>query len=131
MHQWSRQWGHFSGGANELIRIGAKNIYANDLDKTNLMCMNRYIGSTMNNKLVKVHYLAGDITSSFISKKIPNHAFGLILAKNVIHFMSYDQLIRFIELSNSKLENGGMEIIIFANPYLKELNVMALGIFQR
>ena len=74
----------YGGGTYELIKLGAKNIYANDLDKNNLACMRAHINKYANNNKAKITYLLGDISSDAVAKKLPNDKFSFVFAKNII-----------------------------------------------
>ena len=121
--------GH-GGGTYELIKLGAKQIYVNDLDKNNLDCMRSYISKYTRKNNADIIYLPGDISSDGILKKLPNHELSFVFAKNAIQFLSYHQLMTLIKAFNQKVAKGGIVVIIFENPYWKKLDLMIAGIFK-
>lgn len=113
----------------ELIKMGANNIYVNELDSLNMECIKKSISLAYSNNGNKLHYLAGDITAQLIESQLPNHYFGFINAKNVIHLLSYHQLISFIKILNKKSSRNGLVMIVFENPYKNELRFLINSIY--
>ena len=114
----------FGAMTYELAKLGAKNIYSNDLSQDNLNCMKKNIDSSFGEKKIKLEYLIGDINSKEVLAKLPDNAFSFIIAKNVIQFFDYNQLLSFIKNLSRKAAIHGVVVIVFENPYYKQLNLM-------
>lgn len=110
----------YGAGVTELLSLGAKKIFLNDLSYENLVCAKQFISQTLPKKKSLVNYLPGNITQSTIFKTIPDNSLSTIYAKNVIHFLDATQLVRLIKNSNKKLKNNGLIILVFENPVLNQ-----------
>ena len=62
--------------------------------------------------------------------KLPNDKFTLVFARNVIHFFTYDQLIKFVENINEKMVVGGVLVLRFENNFLESLNKIVQKSFE-
>lgn len=112
-------YGTFS---HELIKLGAKEIYINDLSTDNLACLKRSISNSFSDKKSNIHYINGDITSSLIYRAIPEGTLGLVYAKDVIHFFTATQIADFFVETHKSLETNGLLYLVFENPYLEQQN---------
>lgn len=108
----------YGGASYDLLQMGAKKIYANDLSEKNLNCMKDSINQSFPHEKDNIHYLPGDITDKKIFSKLPANRFGLVYAKHVIHFFTAEQISRFIVESHNLLINDGILFLAFENPFL-------------
>lgn len=120
----------YGGASYDLLQLGAKTIYANDLSAENVTCMKENITKNFPDKNENIHYLTGDITNRKLFSTIPTNTFGLIYAKNVIHYFTVQQLIEFIFESHNLLQDNGILFLMFENPYLTQQINMTKNIQQ-
>lgn len=120
----------YGAASYELIKLGAANIYVNELNNDNLYCLKQNLDQSFTNKKSNLHYLLGDITESKVLNKIPIHSLSLIYAQNVIHFFTAQQIFKFFEGAANILENNGLLFISFENPYLNQQNRFVDNIYN-
>lgn len=102
----------------EFTKLGAKNLYINELNAHNLQCLKMNLERSFAMKEHPPHYLLGDITDPNIFNTIPENSLGLIYAQNVIHFFTAQQVINFFMGSARALENEGILFLSFENRFL-------------
>lgn len=110
----------YGAGVAELITLGAKFIYLNDLSNENLACAKKFITKTFPLKKNFIQYIPGNISNSDVFKNIPDNSLGIVYAKNIIPFLDARQLFQLIKDSNYKLESNGLLIFVFENPVLDQ-----------
>jgi SAM-dependent methyltransferase len=120
----------YGGATFQLIKLGARNIYFNDLDIRNIKCASKYLEKVFGNKVVKIKYIPGDISNEEVISKLPDDKFSLIYAIDVIHFFKTSQLFRFIQMMNQKASKGAIVVIAFENKYIEQLNKLITNIFD-
>lgn len=104
----------------ELVKLGAKEIYINDLSPNNLACLKQNISLSFPENKTKIHYIEGDISNSSTVRTIPRDTLGLIYAKHVIHFFTAPQIFDFFTQAHNALEKNGILFLIIENPYLAQ-----------
>ena len=119
----------YGAGTYELIKLGAKKVYVSELDQNNLDCMRRSIEKIAQKNNAEIIYLHGDISSESVLKEIPDHKINFIFIKNSIQFLSHHQLISVIKAFSQKTTKDGIVVIIYENPYMKQLDLLINGIF--
>lgn len=110
----------YGAGVSELLALGAKLIYLNDLSNENLSCAKRFINKKIPQKSDRILYLPGDITQQSVLKNIPDDTIGFIYVKNVIQALDANQLLRLIKASHQKLVVNGLLFFVFENPVLDQ-----------
>ena len=110
----------YGAGTLELLSLGAKEIYLNDLDSGNLICAKQFIDSADSKKSNNIHYLPGNISEANVLKKIPNKSIGFFYAKNVIPLLDFSELVKLIIDANKKMAINGRLIFVFENPILND-----------
>lgn len=121
----------YGGATHELIKAGAKNVYVNDEDQRNLICMQNFINMTFDTKKINLTYLPGDIVSNLVLSELPDKSFTLIFAQDVIHFFTYDQLISFIKMLNRKSSDHGIVVIFYSKDYIQQMDSMIYEIYKK
>lgn len=112
----------------ELIKLGAKQLYINELSTENLTCLKRNIEKSFSEKNLNINYLVGDISDTSVFRTVPNSSLNLVYAKNVIHFFSAPQIVDFFIKAHNGLEKNGLLYLVFENPYLKQQNDLMTSI---
>lgn len=110
----------YGSASYEFIKLGATNLYINELNADNLHCLKKNLEQSFPIKGNLPHYLLGDITKPEIFNKIPPNSLGLIYSQNVIHFFTAEQIINFFIGSAKVLENDGLLYISFENRFLEQ-----------
>ena len=109
----------YGAGLPSLIRIGVKTIYLNDLSSENLFCVRNYLEQNFPKWPGVVNYLKGDVTNKEFVSSIPDNNFGLVYAKNLVQFLTPNEIYDFFNTVNKKLEKFGFFIFVFENPILE------------
>lgn len=103
-----------------ILPMGIEKIYANDLDEQNLTCVKQSLTTTYPKRIDKIVFLTGNFISKDVESKITNNSLGFINAKNIIHYLSFEELLKFTKIANQKLVKDGYLFVVFENKYLND-----------
>lgn len=121
--------GGYGAEAYELLRMGAQEIYINDLSTNNLICAKAHLDVKFPKSDLKL--ISGDVTTNKLYHLHMKNKFGLITAKNVIQFLDGKQVDTFFNDSYSNLKQGGYLVLIYDNYFLTEQQTMISDINHR
>lgn len=113
---------------NSLLKLGAINIYVNELNASNMYCLNKYSHGLIKENKADIQYINGNIVSNEVISKLPNDHFKLVFAINGIQFLSYAEFLAFSKAMYTKMSNKSLIILAYENPYLKEQTKMVQDI---
>lgn len=116
----------YGSEAYELLKIGAQEIYLNDLSVGNLVCASENLNTKFPGSNVK--YVYGDITSNELYHSGMKNNLGLISAKHVINQFDSKQIDTFLNDSYDNLKPGGLLLIIYGNHFENEQQTMIADI---
>jgi SAM-dependent methyltransferase len=99
----------------ELLNLGFKNIYTNDLSANNLKCANGYLDSKFPKLAKNIKFIPGDINKKSLIGQFTNNYFGLVVVRNVLQFFDANQLDTFLTNMSKKMSKGGYIYIVIEN----------------
>jgi len=108
----------------ELTKLGFKNIVASDIESKNLQCLLHHQNTHLFTHKPNIRLLEGDILHNGQYESINNASIGLVYARNVIHLMQANDIIKLIKISHQKLKNKGIIVFEYENDKQSQLSEM-------
>lgn len=108
----------------ELSNLGFTDITASDIAAENLQCLRQHQNRHLFGHKPDIRLMEGDILHEGQYESMSNDSLGLVYARNVIHLMEANDIIRLLKISHQKLKNEGMIIFEYENNRQDELSWM-------
>lgn len=99
----------------ELAQFGFNNIIVSEIDEQNIKCLKHHLNKHFFSNKQKISFLIGDIINNGQYASIQDDSLGLVYARNVIHLMNANDIIKLLLISHQKLKKNGVIILEYEN----------------